>query len=269
MDGSFKPIHKSDIIDNYSIINKKYFFDIISGSSSNYFFNDSGSYFSIYTGSLNNEEEKPLYDVINHLFFQEYPNNLQENKLNLLQSLENYINVSEDRPLNKYNEFYTNSQLKNYKLDKNGFILININKEIFGNKIKPGSLKIKLTNLGELYDDENGNIFIKQFESQIGYIFYEFGLILLLKNWWRNLFISEVENENNDCNIPPTPTPTTGNCYLIKIGSLSGSQTITYFNCNNELVTLTLNIGEDTLICSKYSSLLSTSNIMYEVIGNC
>lgn len=185
--GSFKKLKTSDVITIPYLANKQWTFNY---SASVQFTND--LYIKQYQGikelgnfnpdidqKYNNQYVSNVYDQINHLFYQDFPENL--NTASLASSLY-YESVSIQRPTSSYYYYdYNDKLIRNLPTSSQAEIrVLSISRKLFGNQINPGTFKISATPLYTIIDDKNGNI-IDSLHSNIhvGNIYYSLGLIII------------------------------------------------------------------------------------------
>jgi hypothetical protein len=142
------------------------------------------------------EYETLVYQQVNHLFYQNYSGSLLSTQ-SLMLTTDNYTSASEQRPTSSYFIYNENPVLdKTFPTSSGDRIqVISIPKEIYGEKIKPGTLHISNSN-NQFQDDGNGNL--SRFGVHVGNIFYSHGLAVITNQayqfWWYPTTVS-FENE--------------------------------------------------------------------------
>jgi len=236
-----KTLNRSDILINPYTANKEW--EFYYSSSLNL-----SSSFEIYKGTkilntnindtiiTNGQYEKLVYDSINGLFYQLYPGETL-NTQSLVTSLY-YESASSQRPTNSYNIYNDNQYFRKTFPTNSGesIAVISINRNIFGNKIKPSSILVNIESSSyEIYDDGVGNLiyqigdgeyvyydYVNEYYVQnedntreyIGNVFYSHGIIVISKqSLVPNFIISNQVNSGsfilsnnyvNICSLTPT-----------------------------------------------------------------
>jgi len=158
---SYKRLNKADISNVPYVANKQwnYSYDsssIVTGDIT--YYRGKKEEFSIIGSKTTNEQYKSLiYDLINHLFYQSYTDNL--NTGSLMYNLDTYESASEQRPTSSYFNYNTNPLLvKNLPTSSSSeIVVLNISKDVYGSKILPYTFNIS-SSLFNIVDDGHGNL---------------------------------------------------------------------------------------------------------------
>jgi len=145
-----------------------------------------------YTGSFNingpinfdGTHYSSIYDTINHLFYQKYPQNLDTHSL---ASSLYYESASIYRPTSSYFNYDENpSIIKNFPTNSGDIIrVISIPPSKYGNKVNPRSFRMT-SSFYDIFDDGNGNVYTSS--THLGNIFYNHGLVVITNQEYVNIF---------------------------------------------------------------------------------
>lgn len=179
---SFKRITPSDIIISPYVANKQWGFSYndFADNGINIFtgINYTGS-FTLNSPSSSGQYDQLVYDVVNHLYYQEYSGSLLDSG-SLMNSI--YYEDARDmgRPSGSYYSYLDSTfGIKTFPIENEAEIkVISIPKGKYGNKIKPGTFKLDAVDYSAI-DDTYGNIIEIDGNTNIGNIFYEHGIIVI------------------------------------------------------------------------------------------
>jgi hypothetical protein len=247
---SFKQLNKSDVTHVAYAANKQW-------SETYTSYPTSSSYITIYKGtkltsSFNSitepvtegQYERLVYDQINHLFYHSFSGSLLDTSSLAMSPL--YVSASQQYATSSYFIYDENSRLiKNFPTGANeGIRVLNINQEIYGNKILPYNF-ILSSSAYYITDDGNGNLYDKG-TTHIGNIFYPQGIAVITTQSYQNMFPLPPLAVANVVNVKASDLIKTGSVSiftndsartgtLILTASLSGSA--------NQLDTITILTG--------------------------
>lgn len=189
---SFKKLNKADVTTVSYHANKRWSFTFPSSdvgpSGSINVYKARNEVFNINGTKTNGQYQSLVYSSINHLFYQSYSGSLL-NTGSLMFNLDTYESASQQRPTGAYFDYNTNPLLtKSLPTNSNySSSVININQNIFGSKILPGTL-VASSSAALIFDDGNGNL-NGDYElspggprsevEKVGNIFYAHGILVL------------------------------------------------------------------------------------------
>lgn len=185
---SFKRLNQSDVFTLPFVANKEWNYSINSPTSSNNTVvyqgkNTTGSFSLNEPTSSLGEYQRLMYDMINHMFYQDYSSSL--NTGSLMKTLDNYESASSQRPTSSYFIYNENPAfVPMFPTGSNETIqVISVGRNIFGGKILPTSLRVSSSFITT--DDGKGNLLSGS--TQIGNVFYSHGLIIISNQTKQNL----------------------------------------------------------------------------------
>jgi hypothetical protein len=259
---AFKRLKKSDVFVVPYVAHKGWLLTV------NNFNPTSSNYVTLYEGevptssfdlNLNattslGEYETLVYTQMNHMFYQFYSGSLL-NTHSLMLTADNYVSASDERPSGSYYIYNENPALTKAFPTGSGerIQVVSINKEIYGEKIKPGTLIISNSN-NTFLDDGRGNL--TRNGVHVGNVFYSHGIAIITHQsyqfWWypttisfqneytvyENYILCTIKEHEMNLSYNPSLTNSSGSLN----NNVSGSEFVPYtttiglYNDNNELL---------------------------------
>ncbi len=169
---SFKRISLSDVIVTPYVANKQWSFIY-----DNYLSNG----IEIFVGKKEsiNSNEKSIYNVINHLYYQEFSGSISDSG-SLMRSFNYESAQGSYKPSGSYFDYSDKTFInKNIPSQSGADIrVISVPCNLYGSKIHPGSLYISCSQY-QAVDDKRGNVLNINTSQSLGNVYYSHGLVVL------------------------------------------------------------------------------------------